>query len=128
MRRLMFRPGLVVLVGLGMVAVGASSDPATAQAPLGAGTRSAVGVAEATNRIAFVQQVFSEAHINLMDRDGSNIVELTGSRTKSPTFTPDGRRIVFTKWTRRGSDLWIIEIEDREGRHFLTEDVEGDAA
>lgn len=28
----------------------------------------------------------------------------------------------------RDSDLWIIEIEDREGRHFLTEKVEGDPA
>ncbi|MFN4024044.1 MAG: DUF1491 family protein [Hyphomonas sp.] len=27
----------------------------------------------------------------------------------------------------RDSDLWIIEIEDREGRHFLTEQVD-DAA
>ena len=26
----------------------------------------------------------------------------------------------------RDSDLWVIEIEDRQGRHFLTEDVEGD--
>ena len=24
----------------------------------------------------------------------------------------------------RDRDLWIIEIEDREGRHFLTEPVE----
>lgn len=24
----------------------------------------------------------------------------------------------------RDSDLWIVEIEDREGRHFLTEPVE----
>ncbi|MFN3607851.1 MAG: DUF1491 family protein [Hyphomonas sp.] len=27
----------------------------------------------------------------------------------------------------RDSDLWIIEIEDRQGRHFLTEPVEGAA-
>ena len=27
----------------------------------------------------------------------------------------------------RDSDLWIIEIEDRQGRHFLTESVEGAA-
>lgn len=27
----------------------------------------------------------------------------------------------------RDRDLWIIEIEDREGRHFLTEPVEGAA-
>lgn len=25
----------------------------------------------------------------------------------------------------RDRDLWIVEIEDREGRHFLTEKVEG---
>lgn len=25
----------------------------------------------------------------------------------------------------RDSDLWIVEIEDRDGRHFLTEKVEG---
>ena len=25
---------------------------------------------------------------------------------------------------QRDSDLWIIEIEDREARHFLTETVE----
>jgi hypothetical protein len=23
-------------------------------------------------------------------------------------------------------DLWVVEIEDRQGRHFLTESVEGD--
>lgn len=28
----------------------------------------------------------------------------------------------------RDSDLWIIEIEDRQGRHFLTEPVEGAAS
>lgn len=25
----------------------------------------------------------------------------------------------------RDNDLWVIEIEDRQGRHFLTEPVEG---
>jgi len=25
---------------------------------------------------------------------------------------------------QRDSDLWVVEIEDREGRHFLTEKVE----
>ncbi|KCZ93742.1 DUF1491 family protein [Hyphomonas johnsonii] len=32
-----------------------------------------------------------------------------------------------TRARQRDSDLWIVEIEDREGRHFLTEEVEGDA-
>jgi hypothetical protein len=26
---------------------------------------------------------------------------------------------------KRDRDLWVVEIEDREGRHFLTERVEG---
>lgn len=29
-----------------------------------------------------------------------------------------------TRAKARDTDLWIIEIEDREGRHFLTEPVE----
>jgi hypothetical protein len=28
--------------------------------------------------------------------------------------------------TRIDPDLWLIEIEDAEGRHFLTEPVEGE--
>lgn len=28
----------------------------------------------------------------------------------------------------RDTDLWVIEIEDRQGRHFLTEKVEGNPA
>ncbi len=30
----------------------------------------------------------------------------------------------ITRARGRDSDLWIIEIEDRDGRHFLTEPVE----
>lgn len=29
-----------------------------------------------------------------------------------------------TRARQRDSDLWVIEIEDRDGRHFLTEPVE----
>ena len=29
-------------------------------------------------------------------------------------------------YVQRDSDLWIIEIEDRHGRHFLTEDIESE--
>jgi hypothetical protein len=29
------------------------------------------------------------------------------------------------KALRTDPDLWVVEIEDREGRHFLTEAVEG---
>jgi len=33
----------------------------------------------------------------------------------------------FIERARRADpDLWVVEIEDRDGRHFLTETVEGD--
>lgn len=30
----------------------------------------------------------------------------------------------ITRARQRDSDLWVVEIEDRDGRHFLTEAVE----
>ena len=30
---------------------------------------------------------------------------------------------VITKRSERDMDLWVVEIDDREGRHFLTEPV-----
>jgi hypothetical protein len=32
----------------------------------------------------------------------------------------------ITRARRIDPDLWVVEIEDREGRHFLTEDLEED--
>ncbi|MEZ5947084.1 DUF1491 family protein [Hyphomonas sp.] len=60
----------------------------------------------------------------------------------TPTMNMDGERIFLnlrvqgigpdekdvdryvTRARQRDSDLWIVEIEDRHGRHFLTEDVD----
>ena len=42
------------------------------------------------------------------------------ARLYAPAFTLDGpaeRRV------RADRDLWVVEIEDKEGRHFLTERV-----
>jgi hypothetical protein len=32
----------------------------------------------------------------------------------------------ITRARRIDPDLWVVEVEDREGRHFLTEDLEED--
>lgn len=51
---------------------------------------------------------------------------ITGARIWHPTGPEEERDIDgrITKARERDPDLWVIEIEDREGRHFLTETVE----
>lgn len=78
------------------------------------------------------------------ERAGTVIVKVfnTADRTAclySEAFGPDGERLwiqpvrsdqerelddYLERQTRFDPDIWIVEIEDREGRHFLTENVE----
>ena len=78
-------------------------------------------------------------------RAGSVIVKAYNTRERrarlySEAFGPDGERLWIQPVTsdfeseldaymerqrEYDPDLWIVEIEDREGRHFLTERVEG---
>ena len=77
------------------------------------------------------------------DRAGTVIVKVfdTSNRTArlySEAFGPDGERLwmqpvesdleselddYLQRQLRYDPDLWIVEIEDREGRHFITERV-----
>ena len=65
------------------------------------------------------------------------------ARLYSEAFGADGERLwmqpvesefeselddYLQRQIRYDPDLWIIEIEDREGRHFITERVAGEAA
>lgn len=43
----------------------------------------------------------------------------------SPEFEIDEQ---INRLRSRDSDLWVVEIEDRKGRHFLTESVIGERA
>jgi hypothetical protein len=72
---------------------------------------------------------------------GEAVVKVTAGRGRSrlyvPAFNPDGptefERLdptdeaevdaLIGKRLKADRDLWVIEIEDREGRHFLTEKV-----
>ena len=51
------------------------------------------------------------------------VSRLDGTATAyTPSTNLEGERI-FRNLLSQG-DLWVVEIEDREGRHFLTEDIE----
>jgi hypothetical protein len=77
-------------------------------------------------------------------RAGTVIVKAYDTSTRearlySEAFGPDGERLwiqpvmgsesdldaFIQRQVGYDSDLWVVEIEDREGRHFLTERVEG---
>ena len=74
---------------------------------------------------------------------GDVLVKVTSARGEArlfaPAFNPDGASeferlapedeagvdALIGKRLKADRDLWVIEIEDREGRHFLTETVRG---
>lgn len=78
---------------------------------------------------------------------GDVLVKVAGGRERcwlyAPAFVPDGPAaferlpkgdepaaeadvdVLVQRRLKADRDLWVVEIEDREMRHFLTEDVRG---
>jgi hypothetical protein len=97
--------------------------------------------AEVAGAAAFIVQKGDESR-------GDTLIKVSTLDGKARALTPrtgmDGERMFIDLQTQgigpeeaevdayivrtrqRDRDLWVIEIEDREGRHFLTESVEGD--
>lgn len=69
--------------------------------------------------------------VSVRGRDGQHVLYqsatvMDGSRLWMAD-TPTSEQAVGAKIAKRregDSDLWVIEIDDREGRHFLTESVQ----
>ncbi len=78
------------------------------------------GDADAGASLIKVRLVDGHAYIyrSIRDMDGSRIW-----LPKGPLPEPEIDEAIKTQLAT-DSDLWVIEIEDRDGRHFLTEKVE----
>jgi hypothetical protein len=67
--------------------------------------------------------------VNLMTRQAYVLREVQGhdgALWMRPIKTDDEAEIdiYLQKQIKFDADLWVVEVEDREGRHFLTEKVE----
>lgn len=61
-----------------------------------------------TSRIAYVSNQSGNKEIFIMDWDGANQAQLTrnGSINLNPSFSPDGREIIFSSYKRGNPDLY----------------------
>ena len=110
--------GAVTAALLGAWAVVPTSEAAgTPSGP----PESAAAAVDPTNRIAFVTGS-SSPHLALMDRSGGNLVQLTWCHLDgSPTFTPDGRHLVFAHDDPRGPpDLWMVGTDGQNAVRLTT--------
>ncbi len=53
-----------------------------------------------------------------MDADGANPVQLTFDGGLSPTFSPDGNFVIYTKYTSPAYTLWQVPVSGGEERQF----------
>lgn len=60
--------------------------------------------------------------IFVMDFQGRNIINLTADDLEdySPSWSPDGKWIAFTKGDASNYDIWIINVDTREQRRLTT--------
>ncbi len=59
-----------------------------------------------------------------MDADGANATQLTDDGGFSPSITPDGRFVIYSRWTP-SSTLWQVSIEGGKSEQFSKIDTAG---
>jgi Tol biopolymer transport system component len=90
-------------------------------------------LADGSYRIAFVQdstvRSFHTASLYTMRPDGSDRQVLTSpgeQLDEEPTWSPDGRRVVFTRTSpTAGGDLWVVDLTTGIERPFLAQELFG---
>ena len=64
-----------------------------------------------------------------MDSDGQNARKLTERAGTCPSWSPDGRRIVFESWVGENSDIYVIDADGRNEQlltNFFGDDCDPD--
>lgn len=82
------------------------------------------------SRIAFVVADYASgvADIWVMNRDGSNLVQLTTDPEidDSPSWSPDGARIVFRSFrTQRDGDIWVMDVDGSDPVNLTPDPLPG---
>jgi Tol biopolymer transport system component len=100
----------------GTLVAATPTRPATPWAPLPACTPATPEALLSTGlpeRIAFESSPDGTTQIYLMDRDGSNIEQLTEGpdRDTDAAWSPDGRRIAFTGWRGTNLDIYVMDAD-----------------
>ncbi len=73
-------------------------------------------------RIAFFARLFGgQGNVWVMSADGAGATQLTNGldMAMSPTWTPDGSAIVYTRRTGNGTQVWRTSIADRSDKLLL---------
>lgn len=105
--------GFRALGGDGVPAVTPTSLPPTAPSPTPTGsTIRELPVAE-NGVIAFSLRLDGNEEIYVVEPEGSGLTRLTvdPAADRSPSWSPDGSRIVFSRTTSEGSDLWVMDAD-----------------
>jgi Tol biopolymer transport system component len=69
-------------------------------------------------RIAFAREYTGRAAIMLMNADGTHVRQLTPSGLQdTPTFTPDGRRLVYAR-SLADDSLWVMDVDGSHARRL----------
>ena len=83
-----------------------------------------------TGKIAFASDRAGNLDIWVMNADGTNPVQMTTDPLleRSPSWSPDGRKIVFTRGERAGSEIFVMNADGTGQPQQLTFNMVGEGS